>query len=92
MKQHVIRFDVQEEVLYTWAHRGYQSFATNPFLPAWGKLPFIPDRVISRDGKRVYEEYVDYELDRVEGKIRRLQTGSICNGEEVLLIKMDDTY
>ena len=90
MKEHSIRFDVQEEIIYTWAHRGHQSHSTDPFLPIRGKLPFIPDRVVSKDKKRVYEEYVDYELDRVSRKIRRMQTGSICTGEEVLLLKLDD--
>ena len=92
MKEHLIKFDIQEQISYTWAHRGHQSCYTNPFLPVKGKLPFIPDRVVSKDKKRVYEEHVDYELDRVAGKIRRIQTGTICTGEEVLLIRLDDIY
>jgi hypothetical protein len=91
MREYLIRFDVQEEILYTWAHRGHQSYVTNPFLPVHGRLPFIPDKVLSRDRKRVYQEYTDYELDRVSGKIKRVNTGSICNGEEVVLIELDET-
>lgn len=90
MKEHYITFDVQEEVIYTWAHRGHQSYAKDAFIPIEGELPFIPDRVVSKDRRRIYEEYADYELDRVARKIKRIQTGSICAGEEVLLVKMDD--
>jgi hypothetical protein len=92
MKEYRIRFDVQEEMFYTWAHRGHQIHATDPFLPVQGELPFIPDRVVSIDRKRVYEEHMDYEIDRVARKIRRIRTGSICSGEEVLLIALDDPY
>ena len=90
MKQCAIRFDIQEELLYTWAHRGYQSHCTDPFLPIDGRLPFMPDFVVSKDQKKLYQEYVDFELDRVARKIRRIRSGTICNGEEVLLIKNDD--
>jgi hypothetical protein len=90
MKEYPLRFDIQEELLYTWAHRGYQSHISDPFLPIEGRLPFIPDVVISKDRKTKYEEYVDFELDRAARKIRRIENGAICSGEEVLLIKNDD--
>jgi hypothetical protein len=92
MKEYRIRFNIHEEILFTWAHRGHQSHCSDPFLPVGGQLPFIPDKVVSRDKHRIYEEQVDYELDRIAKKIRRIETGAICNGEEVLLIAIEDPY
>jgi hypothetical protein len=90
MEEFILRFEKQDRIYARKVHTGFDSVSEDVFLPIQGKLPFLPDIVANIEKTVEYEEGIDFELDRVKRKIRRLENGIISDGEEVVLIKLEE--